>query len=173
MRFLMWVALVVVAVLLAGVYGALHDQISYTVSEEYFTKFKYRQFGIEELELPDRGKAALIGFLASWWMGVPIGVLVGGFGFLHRPAAVMFRKTLKAYGAVVAVTLVVGLLGLGRGWLAAADEPRDPGGRFIPKEGLVEERRFYAVGDMHNASYLGGVLGLLAGVVAQFIQRKR
>ena len=37
--------LVVIAVLFAGLYGVVHNQISYTVSPEYFTKFKFRQFG--------------------------------------------------------------------------------------------------------------------------------
>ena len=27
--------------MLAGVYGILHDQVTYTISEEYFTRFKF------------------------------------------------------------------------------------------------------------------------------------
>ena len=37
----------------AGVYGALHNQISFTVSPDYFFAFKFRQFGIPE-EFRDR-----------------------------------------------------------------------------------------------------------------------
>ena len=36
--------LVFVGAVLAGCYGALHDQISYTISPEYFTKVKFEQF---------------------------------------------------------------------------------------------------------------------------------
>ena len=32
------------AVLTAGLFGMIHDQISYSVSDEYFTKFKFIQF---------------------------------------------------------------------------------------------------------------------------------
>ena len=46
MRFITFIALVVSACVIAGVYGAIHDQISFTVSSEYFTKFKYIQFGL-------------------------------------------------------------------------------------------------------------------------------
>ena len=41
-------ALLIVACLTAGVYGALHNQISYTVSPDYFHAFKFHQFGIPE-----------------------------------------------------------------------------------------------------------------------------
>jgi hypothetical protein len=40
-------SLFLIACLLSGAYGAIHNQVSYTVSPEYFTKFKFVQFGIE------------------------------------------------------------------------------------------------------------------------------
>ena len=82
MRFLTFIVLICVSMLIAGSYGALHDQISYTVSDEYFTKFKYKQFGLTHSDLPDRVKVAIIGFRASWWMGIPIGFIISAFGFL-------------------------------------------------------------------------------------------
>jgi hypothetical protein len=36
--------LAVMGALIAGAYGILHDQISYTISPEYFTKLKFEQF---------------------------------------------------------------------------------------------------------------------------------
>ena len=40
---LAWIpVLFLVACLFAGIYGALHNQISYTVSPEYFTQFKFK-----------------------------------------------------------------------------------------------------------------------------------
>ena len=38
--------LFVLACLFAGIYGALHNQISYSVAPEYFTQFKFIQFQI-------------------------------------------------------------------------------------------------------------------------------
>ena len=61
------------AMLAAGLFGVLHDQISYTVSDEYFTKFKFIQFGLRDAFLSERVQVALVGFLASWWMGIPLG----------------------------------------------------------------------------------------------------
>ena len=42
----MCVLLLLVATLIAGAYGAIHNQISYTVSSEDFTQFKFWQFGL-------------------------------------------------------------------------------------------------------------------------------
>ena len=154
-------ALVVVAVLVAGVYGALHDQISYSVSSEYFTKFKFGQFGLADLAWPDRIRTAMIGFAASWWMGVPIGVLVGGLGWIHRDAARMWRVSLASFGVVVGVALLVGLGGLAWGFWATRGEIKsaDYAGWFVPSD-VTDLRRFLCAGWMHNASYLGGVLAI-------------
>ena len=172
MRFLTFIVLLFSAMLIAGIYGALHDQISFTVSSEYFTKFKYHQFGFVDLPLPHRVKAAMIGFLASWWMGLPIGLFVGVFGFIHKTARLMFIRSLKAFGVVAVVALAVGIVGLTYGWFFASHDLSDYNGWFRP-EGLVNPAHFLSVGHMHNFSYLGGAIGLVAGVISQFYQRNR
>lgn len=58
-RVLAAVLLVGVACVLSGLYGAVHNQISYSVSPEYFTKFKFVQFRINGL--PHRLGAAVVG----------------------------------------------------------------------------------------------------------------
>ena len=170
MRFLIFLALIIVAIIIAGIYGAIHDQISFTVSSEYFTEFKYHQFGFVDSPLPDRAKAAIIGFLASWWMGIPIGLFVGLFGFMHKPVNLMFTRSLKAFAVVAIVTLLVGIGGLVYGWFFASHDLADYRGWFIPEK-LDSSRNFLSVGHMHNFSYLGGVIGLTAGIIFQFIQR--
>jgi len=63
-KFSVYVLLILTAIMLAGVYGAIHNQISCTVSSEYFTKFKFRQFGLVDVNLPDRVRASFVGFIA-------------------------------------------------------------------------------------------------------------
>ena len=76
--------IVLLAVLAAGLYGVLHNQISYTISPECFTKFKFWQFHLNDSTLPERIRASLVGFLAAWWMGIPMGLVSGAAGFMHR-----------------------------------------------------------------------------------------
>ncbi len=79
--------------LICGLYGAIHDQISLHRLVRVLHEIQIFTSSASP-NLPDRAKAALIGFLATWWMGVPIAIIVGGSGFIHRPASVMFKRTL-------------------------------------------------------------------------------
>jgi hypothetical protein len=54
------------SIFIAGVYGIFHDQITYTISFEYYTLFKFEQFGMNEWGISsERVKAGIVGFLAS------------------------------------------------------------------------------------------------------------
>ncbi len=151
-----------VAVPAAGLYGMLHNQISYTVSPEYFTRFKFEQFGLTGLALPDRAKASVVGLMASWWMGVPIGALVGAAGLVHEKPRRMAEVTAKALGVVLAFTLCFGLLGLLYGLCRTARiRPEDYNGWYVPNH-VRHLRRFLCAGYMHDSSYLGGGVSVLA-----------
>ncbi len=65
--------LLVAGCLISGLYGMLHNQISYTVAPEYFHAFKFDQFAIPN-GLHNRIGASIVGWQASWWMGLIIGV---------------------------------------------------------------------------------------------------
>jgi hypothetical protein len=165
--------LLVIAILIAGAYGAVHNQISYTVSPEYFTKFKFRQFGLVNSSLPERVRASVVGFLASWWMGIPIGVLVGGAGFVHDGHWRMLQVSLWSFVVVVAFTLVVGLLGLAYGYLETASiDVSNYRGWYIPSD-VLDLRRFLCAGYMHNSSYLGGVLAVVVAWIFHVVVRIR
>ena len=104
------------AILVAGLFGVLHDQISYSVSNEYFTKFKFLQFHFLNPDVPERIRAAEVGFLASWWMGIPLGVLCGSAGFVQRSPALMRRALLWSLLVIAIFTLTIALTGLAYGW---------------------------------------------------------
>ncbi|HLX96234.1 MAG TPA: signal peptide-containing protein [Verrucomicrobiae bacterium] len=168
-----FILLVLFAVVLSGLYGMLHNQISYTVSPEYFTKFKFRQFGFVDLQLPDRVRASMVGFLASWWMGIPIGLLVGAVGFIHSGPRRMFKVSLWSFAVVVAFTLLVGLCGLLYGYFETRTiNLADYQGWYIPDD-VINLRRFLCAGYMHNASYLGGTLAIFVAWVFHVVVRIR
>ena len=172
-KLLVYVLLVLIAVVLASLYGIIHNQISYTVSPEYFTRFKFQQFGFVDMPLPERVRASMVGFLASWWMGIPIGLLVGAAGFIHKGHRRMFKVSVWSFGVVVAFTLLFGLCGLFYGYLQTTTiNVSEYGGWFIPKD-VVNLRRFLCAGYMHNSSYLGGVLAIVAAWVFQIMVKRR
>lgn len=159
-KFGIYIVIIILAVFVAGLYGIVHNQISYTVAPEYFTKFKFRQFGFVDTPLPERVRASMVGFLASWWMGIPIGLLVGAVGFIHRDWREMLLVSLWSFVVVVGFTLLFGLCGLLYGYFQTAHvNVADYQGWYIPED-VTNLRRFLCAGYMHNSSYLGGVLAI-------------
>ena len=149
------------AVLAAGLFGIVHDQISYSVSNEYFTKFKFIQFRLLDPGVPERIRAAEVGFLASWWMGIPLGILCGSAGFIQRSSTLMSRALAQTLIIVAIFTMLVALAGLAYGWEQTATiDLNNYRGWFIPRD-VKEIRRFLCAGYMHNSAYLGGVLSIV------------
>ena len=148
------------AICAAALFGAVHDQISYTVSNEYFTRFKFLQFGLLDPAVPERVRAAVVGVLASWWMGIPVGLLCGAAGFIQRSASAMRRALLWTLAVVMGFTLLFALGGLVYGYFQTSTlDLANYSGWFIPP-GLDQPRRFLCAGYMHNSAYIGGALGI-------------
>jgi hypothetical protein len=102
----------------------------------------------------------MVGFLASWWMGIPIGLLVGAAGFIHTGWRRMLRISLWSLLVAVGFTLAFGVGGLVYGYLQTdLIDLADYRGWFVPRN-VTHLRRFLCAGYMHNSSYLGGVLAI-------------
>lgn len=167
----MYLGLTVAALGVAGLYGAVHNQISYTVSSEYFTAFKFIQFGLTDDSIPERIRVSMIGFLASWWMGLPIGIVAGVIGFVQRGYRKMFWVSAEAMGVAVGFTLLFGLCGLVYGiFQTSSIDAGEYGWWYIPSN-VTNLRRFLCAGYMHNSAYLGGVLSIPIAWIYQIIRR--
>lgn len=176
--------ILVISPILGSVYGIVHDQITYSISEEYYTKFKFIQFGLENLGLgknigtgdaPEiilnnpRFGAGIVGALATWWVGLVIGIFLGLTGLIHRNGKEMFVTSVKAFALIIGVALSTGLVGLLYGKLFLVDNPPN---WFLP-ENLINRDTFIMVGSMHNFSYLGGLIGMLIGIFFSIRQKKK
>jgi len=147
-------ALLLLACALSGVYGMVHNQVSYSISSEYFTKFKFDQFDISQ-SVSERLGAAIVGWHASWWMGAFIGLFLVPAGMLVR-----------AFSVVLATTILVGMIGL---LLAIAFTKADPVVDTMLRDALIDDPvAFRRTAALHNASYIGGLLGIFAGLVSVF-----
>lgn len=162
--------LFVIACLFAGIYGAVHNQVSYTVSPEYFTQFKFHQFRIND-GLPDRIGAAIVGWNAAWWMGIVIGTVLIPLGWLIHGNANYFWTMIRAFGVVAATTLIIGLAALAFAFVVVDTEVAGEIRRY--SNDITDDVAFARAGTMHNFSYLGGLVGMITGVVAVFWQRRR
>ena len=169
LKLLLIPVLFVVAGVFAGLYGAVHNQISYTVSPEYFTKFKFHQFGL--IHFQDRLGAAFVGWNAAWWMGIVIGIVLIPLGLMIRGNANYFWSMIRTFGIVALTTLIVGLVALSISFVIV--DPATVGEFTRYNNEIDNDAAFVRAGTMHNFSYLGGLVGIITGAVAIFRQRKR
>jgi len=165
---------IILTPILAGIYGVLHDEFTYTISNEYFTKFKFYQFeladGGKEAILPNpRLAVAVVGFMATWWTGIFIGFGHALTGLIQKDAKTMLRVIIHATLITILTAIIVGLIGLvyGRFYLS------NVGVNWWLPDNLVDKKSFIMVGSMHNFSYLGGVIGLIIGIIYQIIISKK
>lgn len=156
-RFVVYIAILACGALFGAIYGALNDQITYTISPEYYTKFKFEQFGIKgsfASECPRLG-AAIVGVFATWWAGLLLAAILGLFAFMQQSCQQMFKCFLRS--ASIAVFAVAAATFLA--WCGFIFT-----GVYVPKY-IIDKDAFKTVGNMHNVAYIAGVAGLILGVL--------
>lgn len=145
----------------AALFGALHDQVSYSLSDEYFTRFKFLQFQLDWWRQSPRLAAACVGALASVWVGALAGVWLAGMCLWRRVA---IRRLMDAALLLLMTTLVGAVAGyaVGRYWLVDEDLQR---WQHLIWPGVEQPLLFLLVGFLHTGSYCGALLGLLLATV--------
>ena len=163
------ILIVIISIILASIYGILHNQISYSISPEYFTKFKFRQFEFYFMgENQPRQTASLIGVLSTWWFGLLLGLIIGIVGMFQRNSKIMWKSAIGAIFRTLGIAIGIGIVGilvgkflitnLNANWNLPAD--------------LTDQKSFLTAGTMHNFSYLGGIIGLIYGIKYQLKMKK-
>lgn len=158
-----------IGALIAGMYGSIHDQISFTISPEYFTKMKYVQFGLTNSMFPPRWNVAYIGVMATWWVGLIGGWLLARLGIMKLPPAIRLRRTWQAFAIVVTTAAATGAIGVAAA-LFATDAGSLERWRDIQHALDIEDlRAFMIVAFLHEAGYIGAVFGILIALI--FVRR--
>ena len=149
--------------LIAGSYGILHDQITYSISGEYFTRMKFNQFYYANFGWPVRMFVSEIGFLATWWVGFVSGWFLARIAVPSWPAVVAFKRCLAGFCIIFFTTFAAGVIGWFLGVHHTSDYShwRD----MCWGLGVKDVPAFVTVGYIHNAGYIGGLTGLVAALV--------
>ena len=169
MKLLLLPVLLLFSSLLAGIFGVVHNQISYSVSPGYFHEFKFFQFGIESA-LQNRIGASIVGYLGSWRMGFLIGLPIYIAAFFIKETRKFLHTFLVAAVIVVIVTLLSGLGALGFSYRAFSLHTLPTWAVNIE---VTDPLAFARAGTMHNFSYLGGAVGMLVGLSYVILQVRK
>jgi hypothetical protein len=146
---------------IAGTYGIIHDHITYSISREYFTHFKFDQFNWANLRLGSRGFVSCIGFLATWWVGLIVAWILARRMIPNQSRAIARRKILSGFGVVFAAVIVFGLLGYAYGIYRGPTGDYSSWEPALERLGVTDKWSFLRVAYIHNAGYLGGLVGLI------------
>lgn len=163
------VAIVVLSIGSAIIYGVLHDQITVRVCVEYFTIGHPPVFPTESPTMLGIGW----GVIATWWagllLGVPLAVAARARGRPKRNVRSLARPILGLLIIMAACAAVAGLVGyfLGRNGSVYLLEP------LASRVPLDRHDRFLADLWAHSASYLVGFLGGIAVIVKVWLSRSR
>ena len=137
----------------------LQDQVTYSISHEYFTRLKFSQFHYADFGLPPRVFIAEIGFLATWWVGFVAAWPVARItvpAFPGRGVSAQRPRILVIFAFAFAAAIVGYLLSFLHGSDYSAWEV------LASTLGILDLPSFVRVAYIHNASYLGGLIGLVA-----------
>ena len=164
-KLLIFLAIIILSSIIGGLYGILNDQITYTISPEYYTKFKFYQFGLMDLGneaiFPNpRVEVSVVGVMATWWVGLIIGVVLGLVGLIHKNYKQMFCTTMKSIGIAIIVAFLIGFIGFLYGKFYLSNQEL----YWCFPENLIDKKNFIVVGSIHNFSYIGGLIGMTTGV---------
>lgn len=163
-----WRTLAVAALfgsLAAGLYGVAHDQITYALSPEYFTKLKFDQFHyLAGPSIPERVSAGLVGFAATWWVGALVAWVLVRVPLLRGRRPPTFRELRLGFLIVFAVSFAAAAGGAAWGRYVSPRREDPAWDGWLEGIGVLDPASFTVVGCIHNASYLGGVAGTFAAI---------
>lgn len=149
--------------LVAGSYGILHDQITYSISAEYFTKLKFHQFHYANFGFPVRIFVAEVGFLATWWVGVFSGWFLARIAVPAWPFCIALKKCLIGFGLIFGFAILATSIGYYLGINHTHDYSNWAELGF--DYGITDLPAFVRVAYIHNSSYIGGLLGLITAII--------
>lgn len=148
----------------AGLYGIVHDQITYSISNEYFTKLKFDQFSYLDFGMSDRFFVCEIGFLATGSVGFFIGWFLARWFIPRQPYDIARRKI--SFGFII--VLLIGALFAALAWIfGAMIQPSSNlnGWSYMVKYlGINDGWAFVRVAYIHYSSYAGGLFGLILAI---------
>jgi len=139
---------------------------------EYFTRFKLSQFDYLDPSAPLHLNVMKIGFLATWWVGFFAGWFMGRVTLPHEPVKVAARRSTTGVGVMIAIAVIFAISA--NFWAPTSLEDTRIGNwsDMLSYYHIQDPLAFIRVGYIHNASYLGGLVGLTAVLVWLRITRK-
>ncbi len=154
-----------IGAIIAGAYGILHDHITFSIGPEYFTNFKFEQFDYVDFGLGERVFVSFVGFLATWWVGFIIAWFLSRRLIPNQPRSMAYRGIFQGFAIVVACGILAGIGGYCYGVWRGPDSDYSAWLPIVRRCQITDTWAFVRVAYIHNASYLGGLAGIIISLI--------
>lgn len=162
-------SIIIISILVASVFGALHNQVSYSISSEFFKNFLFGKFGINEWGISnDRTKASIVGIIGTYWVGFFLGIIYSIIylflnvenKFLIIIKSIFINISVSVFGSLIAFLIAYFFI-----------SPENSG--VFMDFGTMCPKNYIEAAYMHTGSYYGGVLGLFLGIIFLLNKNKK
>ena len=146
-----YLAFTLLGAALAGCYGVLHDQLTFTLSPEYFRNFKFEQFAYANAGLGDRYFVATIGFLATWWVGLIVTWMLARRFLPNQTRKLARRQIVAGFCIVFMSAFLAGAIGYLYATIHGPNADYSSWRPTLAARGVTDLFSFMRVGYIHNA----------------------
>lgn len=161
--------------IIAGIYGILHDIITYNISSEYYTKFKFIEFDLTDAygqpHISILQLLVITGWTATWWIGMIAGILFSAVSLSYTSTRKIVSSVIRAAAIMIVVSIVFAMLGYLAGLISNKFQIINLVDLVYLRDSVKNVDYFNIAGFIHNFIYIGGVLGIIVGC-ADIVRRK-
>ena len=153
--------IIVISTIIASVFGAIHNQISYSVSSEFFKNYIFGMFGTNEWNLKnERIEASVVGIIGTYWFGLILGTIYTII-FVFMNTKSNFKNILNA----ILINISFAILGSLIAYLIAKFFVSYENSGVFMDFGTQNPQNYLEAAFMNTGSYIGGIIGIVVGII--------
>ena len=175
---MVYLLFIAVTIVIVSLYGVAHHQVTFSVSPEYYTKFKFIQTNLadtlaaQHMTQP-RSAVVIAGVKTSWEIGLCVGVILGLLALIFPTADTMFPSALQALGLALLVSILTALVCYYSGSVAHLGKGQyDTLPAHLP-DTLAGKPAFLRAASIQYGTLLGWCIGLFGGMILLLIRNSR
>ena len=163
MRALIFISLIIIATCIGALYGAIHDQIAYSISKEFFSVLRFSNLEINPAQA-SRLDVAYVGFVKTWPVGLTLGFIIALVGLLHKENKHMFKLSVQSFIFAMGIAFVFAMISI------VLPIGSDETANF---QNIKDIAAFLKVQRMNNYAHVGAIIGMFVGLGWQVFHFKK
>lgn len=152
----------IIGSIIAGIYGIIHDQITYSISPEYFTKIKFNQFQLINFGFNEVIFVSIIGSIATGAVGFFVGWFLGRYYIPEQESSLALKNIKIGFLIVLLSSLFCASIAYLYGIYANPNAHLAFWKNTFEIYKIDDGWSFVRVAYIHYGSYFGGLLGIIA-----------